>query len=226
MGIRDIITAVREYPGTRDALESVAADLCVKEAEVEYLEQHCEEMQNAGHQQLYEIRILEQDKKALTAALREFCPSLEDTQDMKRFYAAVSRDLDAGGFKLYHAAVKITGISVFEQFPYEDNMGYFEEMDGHHLLNYLTASYCGTVEWEIVPGTIHEKAILHKPDTATQTYQDFLTKLYAQVLVDMGFQDFISTGLTRTLEHGDNQKYAKGPHSKVPRRSQGRDNAR
>ena len=168
----------------------------------------------------------EQDIRALTAALREFCPSLENTQDMKRFYDAVSRDLDAGGFKLYHAAVKITGIKVFERFPYEDNMGYFEEMDGHRLLNYLTASYCGAVEWKIVPGTIYEKAILHEPDTASRKYQDFLKKLYAQVLADMGFQDYISADLIRTPEHGPIQKPAKGSHPRVPRHSQRRDNTR
>ena len=68
-------------------------------------------------------------------------------------YAQLAPTLDADGFSLYAAAEEVTGLKVYEEFPYEDNRGMFELADGHTLLRYLEAAYFGTVTWEIVPGT-------------------------------------------------------------------------
>ena len=68
-------------------------------------------------------------------------------------YAQLAPTLDTDGFSLYVAAEEITGLKVYEEFPYEDNHGMFEMADGHTLLRYLEAAYFGTVTWEIVPGT-------------------------------------------------------------------------
>ena len=74
-------------------------------------------------------------------------------------YAQLAPTLDADGFSLYAAAEEVTGLKVYEEFPYEDNRGMFELADGHTLLRYLEAAYFGTVTWEIVPGTPYERAI-------------------------------------------------------------------
>ena len=66
-------------------------------------------------------------------------------------YAQLAPTLDADGFSLYAAAEEVTGLKVYEEFPYEDNRGLFEMADGHTLLRYLEAAYFGTVTWEIVP---------------------------------------------------------------------------
>ena len=65
-------------------------------------------------------------------------------------YAQLAPTLDADGFSLYAAAEEVTGLKVYEEFPYEDNRGMFEMADGHTLLRYLEAAYCGGVTWEIV----------------------------------------------------------------------------
>ena len=41
-------------------------------------------------------------------------------------YAQLAPTLDTDGFSLYAAAEEITGLKVYEEFPYEDNRGMFE----------------------------------------------------------------------------------------------------
>ena len=51
-------------------------------------------------------------------------------------YAQLAPTLDADGFSLYAAAEEVTGLKVYEEFPYEDNRGMFELADGHTLLRH------------------------------------------------------------------------------------------
>ena len=92
-------------------------------------------------------------------------------------YAQLAPTLDADGFSLYAAAEEVTGLKVYEEFPYEDNRGMFEMADGHTLLRYLEAAYFGTVTWEIVPGTPYERAILGEVDKTTPEYRAFYQKI-------------------------------------------------
>lgn len=94
-------------------------------------------------------------------------------------YAQLAPTLDTDGFSLYAAAEEITGLKVYEEFPYEDNHGMFEMADGHTLLRYLEAAYFGTVTWEIVPGTPYERAILGEVDKTTPEYRTFYQKICA-----------------------------------------------
>ena len=87
-------------------------------------------------------------------------------------YAQLAPTLDTDGFSLYAAAEEITGLKVYEEFPYEDNRGMFEMADGHTLLRYLEAAYFGTVTWEVVPGTPYERAILGEVSKTTPEYAD------------------------------------------------------
>lgn len=94
-------------------------------------------------------------------------------------YAQLAPTLDADGFSLYAAAEEVTGLKVYEEFPYEDNRGMFELADGHTLLRYLEAAYFGTVTWEIIPGTPYERAILGEVDKTTPEYRAFYQKICA-----------------------------------------------
>ena len=94
-------------------------------------------------------------------------------------YAQLAPTLDADGFSLYAAAEEVTGLKVYEEFPYEDNHGMFEMADGHTLLRYLEAAYFGVVTWEIVPGTPYERAILGEVDKTTPEYRTFYQKICA-----------------------------------------------
>ena len=97
-------------------------------------------------------------------------------------YAQLAPTLDADGFSLYAAAEEVTGLKVYEEFPYEDNRGMFEMADGHTLLRYLEAAYFGTVTWEIVPGTPYERAILGEVDKTTPEYRAFYQKICADAV--------------------------------------------
>ena len=94
-------------------------------------------------------------------------------------YAQLAPTLDADGFSLYAAAEEVTGLKVYEEFPYEDNHGMFEMADGHTLLRYLEAAYFGVVTWEIVPGTPYERAILGEVDKTSPEYRAFYQKICA-----------------------------------------------
>ena len=66
-------------------------------------------------------------------------------------YCKFAAQLDEDGFRLYHAAQRITGFQPYDAFPYEDNRGAFEAADGHTLLRYLEAAHFDAVTWKIVP---------------------------------------------------------------------------
>ena len=110
----------------------------------------------------------------------------------RRFYDTIAPDFDDGGFRLYDAALAISGYpNLPGEFPYEDNRGVFDEADGHQLLKYLTALHFHAVRWEVVPGTPYEKAVLLDVDTATPEYRAFEKQLYTQALRDLGFQGLL-----------------------------------
>ena len=102
------------------------------------------------------LKLLTSQSAALQAALTEFCPQISSVEEMKRLYNVLAPRLDSKGFGLYHTAEQLTGIDMPSFFPYEDNRGLFEEMDGWQLLRYLTAAHFRAVDWAIVPGTTHE----------------------------------------------------------------------
>ena len=117
---------------------------------------------------------------------------LGTTEKLKQLYEHVPSQYDPDGFQLYFAAQKVTGIRrLWEEFPYEDACGRFEEADGHELLKYLTALHFHAVRWEAVPGTPYEKAVLLDVDTATPEYRAFEKQLYTQALRDLGFQGLL-----------------------------------
>ncbi len=110
-------------------------------------------------------------------------------KELKQLYQKNAPQFDPNGFKLYHTAVEMTGFDLHSFFPYEDNRGMFEEMDGHQLLHYLIAAQFHAVDWTIVPGTCYEAATLRKVDVTSPQYHDFEQKLYGKVLERLGLQD-------------------------------------
>ena len=78
-------------------------------------------------------------------------------------YCKFAAQLDEDGFRLYHAAQRITGFQPYDAFPYEDNRGAFEASDGHTLLRYLEAAHFDAVTWEIVPYALqHIRNIMNR----------------------------------------------------------------
>ena len=192
MGLRDIIRAIREYPATHDDLEVARLELRQAQQALEKSDQDRESLSFELSEQKDYTDFLSYKAEAFQDALKEFCPRLSTPEEMKRFYDTISPSMDERGFTLYRMAKELTGIDVPSCFPYEDNRGLFEEMDGHQLLDWLTAVRFQAVEWEIIPNSTYEYATLREVDTSTPEYCAFEKQLYKKVLERMGFQDILA----------------------------------
>ena len=191
MGLRDMLRAIREYPAARAELETARSELWQAQQALEQSEQEQGSLRLTLEEQKDYTKFLSSKAEALQAALEEFCPRLSTPDELKRFYDAISPDMDPSGFTLYRMAKELTGIDVPSCFPYEDNRGLFEEMSGHSLLDWLTAVRFQAVEWDIIPGSTYESATLREVDTSTPEYQAFEKQLYEKVLERMGFQSLL-----------------------------------
>ena len=194
MGLRDIIRAIREYPAAHAELEAARFELRQAQQALEQSEQDRESLSLSLMEQKDYTDFLSHKAEALQDALNEFCPRLSTQEELKRFYDAISPSMDESGFTLYRMAKELTGIDVPSCFPYEDNRGMFEVMEGHQLLEWLTAVHFQAVEWEIIPNSTYESATLLEVDTSTPEYQAFEKQLYEKVLERMGFQDILAPG--------------------------------
>lgn len=192
MGLRDMLRAIREYPAVHAELETARFDLQQVQQTLEKRQEDCVSLQLTLDEQKDYIDFLSHKAEALQNALNEFCPRLSTPEEMKRFYDTISPNMDAQGFTLYHMAKELTGIDVPACFPYEDNRGMFEVMEGHQLLDWLIAVHFQAVEWEIIPNSTYESATLLEVDTSTPEYQAFEKQLYEKVLERMGFQDILA----------------------------------
>lgn len=201
MGLRDIIRAIREYPAARAELDTARSELRQTQQALERSTQECERL-GADHSDIStRLRFSEKKTAALQSVLEVFCPKQASLEEMKRLYAAISPSLDPSGFTLYRTAQKLTGIDIHTFFPFEDNRGMFEAMDGRQILNCLTAARFGAVDWKVVEGTGHEKAVFREVDTSTPEYQAFEKQLYTKVLERMGFQDMLAPDQVVVIEN-------------------------
>lgn len=118
--------------------------------------------------------------------------SLTDIEDLKNMYDCVAPERDPHGFKLFRAAQNILGKFEYSHFAYEDNMGCFEEADGHKMLAYLLVQYDYKLgqhdhrnRWvQVHP--CYEKCIDLTIDRSTPEYIMFEKELYAEVLDLLG----------------------------------------
>ena len=191
MGLRDIIRAIREYPAARAELDTARSELRQVQQALEQSAQKQGDLWHTLEEQKDYTKFLASKAEALKAVLVEFCPRLSTPEELKRFYDTISPDMDERGFTLYHMAKELTGIDVPSCFPYEDNRGLFEEMEGHQLLDWLTAVRFQAVDWDIIPGNTYECATLREVDTSVPEYQAFEQQLYAKALSRMGFENLL-----------------------------------
>lgn len=209
MRLRDRLHAAvqtfRGAPDIQSRLDTVEYELELADQALELRKKECDQLRDTMQEHSFRfvctteekdsrIRFLDARSDALWAVLKEFPPMLSTTEEMKRFYDAVSYDLDPEGFTLYRVATKLTGTEVTSMFPYEDALGRLEEASGHQLLNYLISGRFGAVDWEPIPGTTYEKTILGEVDLTTPEYHAFEKQLYEGVLDRMGFGEFLVQG--------------------------------
>ena len=191
MGLRDMLRAIREYPAIHAELDTARSELRQAQQALEQSEQEQGSLRLTLEEQKDYTKFLSSKAEALQAALDAFCPRLSTPEELKRFYDAISPDMDPSGFTLYRMAQELTGIDVPSCFSYEDNRGLFEVMDGHQLLDWLTAVRFQAVEWDMIPNSTYESATLLGVDTLTPEYQAFEQQLYGKVLARMGFENLL-----------------------------------
>lgn len=193
---RAAVQTFREAPDLQTRLTTSEYERSLVEQMLEMRERECEGLRNELGEKDARLRFLYARADALSSALtlKEFSPRLSATDEMKRFYNAVSRSMDPEGFTLHHVAERLAGVDTVSLFPYEDACGAFETANGHELLKYLTAYRFGAVEWEVMPGTTYEKAVLGAVDTSTPEYRQFEHQLYKSVLERMGFDTLLAPG--------------------------------
>ena len=192
MGLRDIIRAIREYPAAHSELEAARFELQQAQQALEKSQEDQISLQLTLDEQKDHTDFLSHKAEVLREALSEFCSRLSTPEELKRFYDTISPSMDESGFTLYRMAKELTGIDVPSCFPYEDNRGLFEVMEGHQLMSWLTAVRFQAVDWEIIPGSTYEAATLLEVDTSTQEYREFERQLYKKTLERMGFQDILA----------------------------------
>ena len=199
MKLTDLFAAVREYPNLRQALEGSNTELDLSRMECAQLRNKIDELEPLLDKYYQDICSKEyaagrerQKVESLKKAFVSFCPDLDSTEQLRQFYDAISPSFDPDGFRLYDAALTISGYpNIHSEFPYEDNRGAFDHADGHQLLKYLTALRFHAVQWETVSGTPYEKAVLREVDTATPEYRAFERQLYTEALRGLGFQELL-----------------------------------
>lgn len=101
----------------------------------------------------------------------------------EKVYQDICGTLDPEGWKLYWAAEKYTGIGPSRAFPTEDNLGYFENMDGHGLIRWIEISAFGECEWEqLNGGGGYERAVNPIVHTDTEKYRQYRGAIYEQTV--------------------------------------------
>ncbi len=89
-------------------------------------------------------------------------------------YENIKDSLDPEGWALYRVAERRCKTSVHEFFSTEDNMGYFEAMDGKQLLPWLECDNFGTCDWRQLdcPGG-YEVSENRRINTASEEYINY-----------------------------------------------------
>lgn len=190
--LRKTLQAVREYPDLAADLDAARLELRQTQQALEKSREDYESLFFTSNEQQEYTGFLSSKAKALQDVLGEFCPKLSTSEEMKQFYNTISPSMDESGFTLYRMAKELTGIDVPPFFPYEDNRGIFEAMDGYQLLDWLTAVRFQAVEWDMIPSSTYEAATLLDVDTSTPEYRAFEENLYRAVLTRMGFEDLLA----------------------------------
>jgi len=88
---------------------------------------------------------------------------------------------DTDGWLLYQAAKGILESDVYSEFPAEDNMGYFETLNGYGVLKWLEIAKFADKEYEQLPGG-YEKLTAHNLDENSPLYQQYQSRLYLNAI--------------------------------------------
>jgi hypothetical protein len=123
--------------------------------------------------------------------IKSFTDKRLTAENAKRIYDFLQPyHYDTSGRILYQAAKDILDADVYSEFPAEDNLGYFEILDGYGLLKWLEIAKFADKEYEQLPGG-YEKLTSHDLDENSPKYQEYQGKLYIAALrsITIGLAD-------------------------------------
>lgn len=80
-------------------------------------------------------------QKAISAGIEQAATAGHSAKDI---YAALQPNLDPDGFYLLRAAEKVASFNVEQEYPVEDNLHYFEAMNGFGQMRFLEAAKFGS----------------------------------------------------------------------------------
>lgn len=108
--------------------------------------------------------------------------------DYEQVYECIRDELDPEGWTLYRAAQAYTGVNPSQVFHTEDNLGYFEELDGHGLIYWVELSAFGECKYRQLNGgyELSEERIIHKETEEYQQYRKAICKEAANTLLGLG----------------------------------------
>jgi len=111
--------------------------------------------------------------------IKAFTDTLVFSENAEKVYNfLMSSGYDEGGWLLYDTAKSITNVNVYSAFPAEDNLGYFEELNGHGLLKWLTIAKFAKKEYEQLPGG-YEKLKSFDVNKDTPEYKEYKKNLFS-----------------------------------------------
>jgi len=135
-----------------------------------------------------ELKTDEQMRSEYMPRIKSFTDKRLTAENAKRIYDKLKPyHYDTSGWLLYEAAKGILQTDVYSEFPAEDNMGYFEILDGYGLLKWLEIAKFAEKEYEQIQGG-YEKLTSHTLDENSPKYQEFQGKLYAAAIRSIAIQ--------------------------------------
>ena len=110
--------------------------------------------------------------------LKAFTDERLTAENAERLYNFMKPyNYDKGGWIIYNAAKDLLNTDVYSEFPAEDNLGYFENLDGYGLLRWLEIAKFADKEYERLTGG-YELLKTHSFDTESPKYKDYQAALY------------------------------------------------
>ena len=140
----------------------------------------------------------EQMKNEYAPKVKNFADERLTGENAKRIYDFLQPyHYDQGGWLLYDAAKGILKTDVYSEFPTEDNLHYFEELDGDGLLKWLEIAKFADKDYEQLPGG-YEKLKSHTLDKESPEYKEYQNSVYPAAV--RGIIDKLTEKQTYLLE--------------------------
>ena len=131
-------------------------------------------------------------KKTDAQIIGEYLPKIKAFADTPMFHENAGRiydflkpyHYDTSGWLLRDAAKALLNVDVYSFFPAEDNMGYFENLDGFGFVRYMEAAKFAEKEYEQLPGG-YEFMKYYEMQTDSPEYKEYRKALFPAAVMNI-----------------------------------------